>query len=344
MSVEETSFGNTPDGEALLFTVRNANGTTLKMTNFGAIVVAFDVADKAGQVANVNLGFDSIEGYLQRHPYFGATVGRYGNRIAGGKFTIDGTEYSLATNNGPNHLHGGIAGFDRFIWATEVIETADAQGIKFSRMSPDGEEGYPGNLSVAVTYLLGNDDSLRIDYEATTDKSTPLNLTNHCYWNLAGVGSGQIHDHELRIHADSYLEVDAGAIPTGVISVTGTPFDFTETKTIGRDFAQTPGDPNGYDHCYVLRSQDNSLALAAVARDPSSGRTMEVHTTEPGIQLYTGNFLDGSAGCGGYGRSQAFCLETQHYPDSPNQPSFPSCILRPNETYRSTTLHKFFVS
>lgn len=344
MSVEKTAFGTTPHGEATLFILRNTNGTTLKMTDFGAIVVAFEFADKLGQLSNINLGFDSVAGYLQRHPYFGATVGRYGNRIANGKFTIDGTEYSLATNNGPNHLHGGIDGFDRFLWSTEVVESADARGVRFSRTSPDGEEGYPGNLTVSVTYTLGNDDTLRIDYVATTDKATPLNLTNHCYWNLAGVGSGRIHDHELMITADGYLEVDAGAIPTGIVPVAGTPFDFTQTKTIGKDFAETPGDPNGYDHCYALRSQDGSLSHAATARDPHTGRTMEVHTTEPGIQLYTGNFLDGSDGCGGHGANTAFCLETQHYPDSPNQATFPSCILRPGEKYTSTTLHKFYVS
>lgn len=344
MSIQKESFGTTPDAiEASLYTIRNKQGTVLKMTDYGAIVVAFEFADKNGTAKNLNLGFSSLDGYLQRHPYFGATVGRYGNRIAGGKFSIDGNEYALATNNGTNSLHGGIVGFDRFVWKTELVEQADSQGIKFSRTSPDGEEGFPGNLEVAVVYTLGNDDSLRIDYSATTDKATPINLTNHCYWNLAGVGSGVVDDHELTLAADRYLQVDEHAIPTAIIPVEGTPFDFRKTKTIGAEINATPGDPNGYDHCFALNSQDGSLALAAKARDPKSGRVMEVHTTEPGIQLYTGNFLDGSAGTGGFGKHQAFCLETQHYPDSPNQPAFPSCILRPGEEFQSTTLHKFYV-
>ena len=343
MTVEKQSFGELPEGEAQLYTLTNTGGTVLRMTNYGAIVVAFEFAGRDGVRKNLNLGFDTLAGYQQRHPYFGATVGRYGNRIANGKFSIDGTEYTLATNNGPHHLHGGDVGFDRYLWDTEILEDADFQALRFSRTSPDGEEGFPGNLEVTVTYTLGNDHSLRIDYVAKTDKATPLNLTNHCYWNLAGVDAGVVTDHELQIEADRYLQVDSGAIPTDIASVQDTVFDFRKTKRIGDDIAGTPGDPNGYDHCFALNSQDGSLALAAKARDPQSGRVMEVHTTEPGVQLYTGNFLDGTDGCGGFKRHEAFCLETQRYPDSPNQPDFPSCIVRPGETFQSSTLHKFYV-
>ena len=343
--MNKSHFGKTPDGTPVsLFTLQNGHGTILKMTDYGAIVVSVEIADRNGQRKNVTLGFDSLDGYFQRHPYFGATVGRYGNRIANAKFTIEGNEFELAANNGPNHLHGGEQGFDRFVW--DVQDQSSPQfgsGLKFSRTSPDGEEGYPGNLSVEVTYWLGEDDSFRIDYLATTDRPTPLNLTNHCYWNLSGAGTGKILDHELIIRAGNYLTVDETAIPTGIVPVDGTPFDFRTMKRIGDEIDQTPGDPNGYDHCYALDSQDGSLALAARAKDPASGRVMEVYTTEPGIQLYTGNFLDGSEGCGGFGRNEAFCLETQHYPDSPNQPQFPDCILRPGSTFKSTTLHKFSV-
>lgn len=347
MGIDTTAFGKTTEGEDVsLFTIQNSNGTILKLTDYGAIVVSLEVADKAGERENVTLGFESLEGYLQRHPYFGSTVGRYGNRIAGAKFTVDGQEYTLAANNGPNHLHGGIKGFDMYVWKSEVMASGSVDGeqsVKFTRTSPDGEEGYPGNLEVTVIYTLGDDDSLRIDYSATTDKATPLNLTNHCYWNLGGVGSGTVHDHEVMVAADNYLTVDETSIPTGIVPVKGTHFDFTTKKKIGDDIDQTPGDPNGYDHCFVLNSQDGSLSLAARAKHPASGRVMEVHTTEPGIQLYTGNFLDGSDGTAGCKRQEAFCLETQKYPDSPNQPDFPTCIVRPGETFRSTTLHKFFV-
>jgi len=342
MTLEKSSFGTTPDGEAVtLYTLENAQGSVLKMMDYGAIVVAMDVADRDGEKANVTLGFDNLEAYLQGHPYFGATVGRYCNRIAKGKFTLEGKTYSLAVNNGENHLHGGIKGFDKCMWDVEEMKTADGLGLKFSRTSSDGEEGYPGKLVVAVVYFLGNDDSLKIEFTATTDKPTPINLTNHCYWNLAGAKAGSIHDHEMMITADNYLEVDAGSIPTAIVPVKGTSFDFTNPKKLGEDIADTPGgDTNGYDHCYALRGQDGELTLAARVQDPKSGRVMEVHTTQPGIQLYTGNFLDGT---GGFARQTAFCLETQHYPDAPNQPDFPSAILKPGETFKQTTVHKFSV-
>lgn len=344
MKMEKSVFGNTPDGHAVsLYSIENSKGTVLKMTDYGAIVVALEFADKTGKRQNITLGFDAFEGYLGAHPYFGATIGRYGNRIAKGRFTLDGHEYTLATNNAPNHLHGGDKGFDKQMWKVDEVREANAQGLRFTRTSEDGEEGYPGNLQVTVVYTLGNDDSLRIDYRATTDKATPLNLTNHCYWNLSGAGSGTILDHRLKIEADKYLPVDEGSIPTGIADVKGTSFDFTSLKRIGEDINDTPGEPNGFDHCYALRSQDGSLELAATAKDPKSGRVMRIYTTEPGIQFYTGNYLDGSDAVGGFKRNDAFCLETQHYPDSPNQPSFPSCILRPGETFESTTLHRFSI-
>ena len=338
--MEKTDFGITPDGDAVsVFVFRNAQGTVLRMTDFGAIVTALELADRDGNRANVNLGFASLEGYLRRHPYFGSTVGRVCNRVANGQFQLDGKVYSLATNNGSNHLHGGNKGFDRYVWTTETLP----DGVCFSRTSADGEEGYPGNLDVRVTYRLTEDNELAINYQATTDKPTPINLTNHCYWNLAGVGSGNILDHELTLAADNYLPVDDGLIPTGqVLPVANTPLDFTTKKRIGDDIQQVGGDPVGYDHCFCVNGA-GSLTLAARVKDPGSGRVMEVHTTQPGIQLYTGNFLDSTEECGGYGRHAAFCLETQHYPDGPNQPGFPSVILRPGETFDQTTVHRFSV-
>ena len=316
----------------------------IKLIDYGANVVSVEVPDRDGKFANVTLSFDKIDGYLQRHPYFGATVGRYCNRIAKGKFSLNGKEYSLATNNGPNHLHGGENGFDRQMWAAQTIETDDAVGVKFTRTSPDGEEGYPGNVQVSVLYTINNKNELTMEFEATTDAATPVNLTNHCYWNLAGAGSGDILGHELTIESDHYLAVDDTLIPTGELtSVAGSPFDFTSPHTIGERIKQIDSDPVGYDHCYVLRSQNGKLALAAKAKDPKSGRVMEVYTTQPGIQLYSGNFLDGTPAGNGFQQYNAFCLETQHYPDSPNQSKFPSTILKPGETFKHTTVHRFSV-
>lgn len=342
MTLEKSDFGTTGEAQNVaLYTLSSSNGAIVKLIDYGAIVVSVEVPDRDGKVANVNLGFDSLQGYLQGHPFFGATVGRYCNRIAAGKFTLDGETYTLATNNGPNHLHGGEKGFDKFIWTTELVENEEGQGVRFSRTSPDGEEGYPGTVEVTALYFLGNDNSLKVEFTATADKATPINLTNHCYWNLGGASSGSVYDHELTIAADQYLAVDDGSIPTEIVDVQGTPFDFTATKPIGKDIAATPGGKyNGYDHCFALRSQDGSLAFAARATHPASGRVLEIHTTQPGIQLYTGNFLDGSQG---FARHGAFCLETQHYPDSPNQAEFPNSILRPGEKFKQTTLHKFLV-
>ena len=345
MSIEKTSFGETEDGQEIdLYTCTNVNGLVVKLTNYGAIVVSVETPDRDGKLANITLGFDKLDGYLQRHPYFGATVGRYCNRIAKGKFTLDGQEYTLATNNGENHLHGGVAGFDKQVWKAEEVQTADSVGIKFTRRSPDGEEGYPGNLDVTASYILTNSNTLRMEFTAMTDKATPCNLTNHNYWNLAGAGSGTNENHELQLESDKYLPVDDGLIPTGELAdVKGTPLDFSSPHKIGERMKQIDADPVGYDHCFVLRSQDGSLALAARVKDPSSGRVMEIHTTQPGIQLYSGNFLDGSEGAGGYNQYGAFCLETQHYPDSPNQPEFPTTILKPGEKYKQSTIHTFSV-
>ena len=342
MKIEKTPFGKLDDGSPVdLYTCTNAKGLVLKLTNYGAIVVALETPDREGKLANINLGFDSLDGYLKGHPYFGSTVGRYCNRIAKGKFSIDGQEYTLAVNNGENHLHGGLKGFDKQVWQAEEVRTDSAVGVKFTRTSPDGEEGYPGTVEATVVYTLTNDNELKIEFTATTDKPTHVNLTNHNYWNLAGAGAGPILDHEVQIEADKYLAVDAGLIPTGEAAVEGTPLDFRTPHKVGERIQQIEADPVGYDHCFVLRNQDGSLALAARVTDPSSGRVMEIYTTQPGIQFYTGNFLDGSEGSGGHAQHTAFCLETQHYPDSPNHPEFPTTLLKPGETYQQTTVHKF---
>jgi aldose 1-epimerase len=343
MSIQQQDFGTDAHGRrATLFTCTNNNGCRLQLTDYGAHVVTVEVPDRHGKLANVNLGFPTLAGYLERHPFFGATVGRFCNRIAGGQFELDGKPYSLAKNNGPNHLHGGLEGFNRHLWDATEVQTADEVGVRFQRVSPDGEEGYPGNLSVAVTYTLTNANELKVDFRATTDAPTVVNLTNHNYWNLAGAGQGDILDHELMLAADQYLEVDETLIPTGkLVDVQGTPLDFTQPQTIGARIDQLQGDPNGYDHCFVLRPEVGQLRLAARVRDPKSGRVMEIHTTQPGIQFYTGNFLDGAETAGGHTQHAAFCLETQHFPDAPNQPKFLSTTLRPGDELHEVTVHKF---
>ena len=343
MMIESRPFGKTQAGKAVTqFTCRNANGLVLEMIDYGATVTAMRVPDREGTFANIVLGCPDIAGYEACTSYFGCTVGRYCNRIAQGKFTIDGIEYSLATNNGPNHLHGGKVGFDKKLWTAEPIKMDDAVGVRFTLVSPDGDEGYPGTLTVKVTYLLTNDDVLVIDFKAETDKSTHVNLTNHNYWNLTGDPARSILDHELKIEADRYLPVDQTLIPTGEIAtVESTPFDFRNFQTIGSRMDQLKSDPIGYDHCYVLRSQTGKVALAATVRDPASGRILEIHTTQPGVQFYSGNFLDESEGSGGYAQYHGFCLETQKYPDSPNHPEFPSTLLKPGETYHQVTIHRF---
>jgi aldose 1-epimerase len=342
-TVQKEIFGKLNNGDPVeIFTITNSQGLRAKVMTWGAVLVAMEVPDRAGELADVTLGFDKLEPYLRRHPYFGTTTGRYANRIAKGEFTLDGKTYKLATNNGPNHLHGGLVGFDMRNWKAEPL----ANGVRFSYTSPDGEEGYPGTLKTAVTYTLTDKDELRIDYEATTDKPTIVNLTNHAYWNLAGESAGDILGHELTLRASKFTPVDETSIPTGKIDpVAGGPMDFTKPKTIGKDFAQVAAGPGGYDHNFVIdQPTPGALALAAEVREPKSGRVMKVSTTEPGVQLYTGNYLDGVVvGKGGkpYKKHAALCLETQHFPDSPNHSNFPSTVLRPGETFRSTTVYAF---
>ncbi len=342
--IQKSEFGKLPDGTAAdLYTLTNRKGMVAKITTYGALVTELHTPDRDGKLGNVVLGFDNLEQYAKGHPFFGAIAGRVANRIAKGKFTLDGKEYTLAVNNGPNSLHGGLKGFDKVVWKAEPVAATDGVSLKLTYLSRDGEEGYPGNLSVTVVYTLTEQNELRIDYTATTDQATPVNLTNHSYFNLAG--SGSILNHELVLMADRYTPTDDTLIPTGELaSVKGTPVDFTKPAAIGSRFDQLTATPKGYDHNFVLNSGGKSLALAARVHDPKSGRVMEVWTTEPGVQFYTGNFLDGSrTGLGGvvYAQHHGFCLETQHFPDSVNHPNFPSSILRPGQTLKSTTTHKF---
>jgi aldose 1-epimerase len=339
--ITKSSFGKLPDGAPVsLYTLINANGLVAKVTDYGTIITELHVPDRQGKLGDVVLGFDNLEQYLKGHPCFGCTVGRVANRIAKGKFTLEGKTYTLAINNGPNHLHGGLKGFDKALWKAEPQAGA---AVKFTHLSPDGDEGYPGELRTAVVMTLTDENELRIDYSATTDKATPINLTNHSYFNLTG--AGEVLNHELMIAADYYTPSDANLIPTGEIKpVKGTPLDFTSPQTIGSRFSALDANPRGYDHNFVLNSGGGKLALAARVHEPKTGRVMEVYTTETGVQLYTGNFLDGSlTGKNGtvYRQHSGVCLETQHFPDSVNQPRFPSIILRPGHTYRQTTTHKF---
>jgi aldose 1-epimerase len=340
MNVTKEVFGKTGDGtEVYLYTLTNDNGMTVKITNYGAIITSIITKDKEGNPGDVALGFDNLEGYLNEHPFFGAVAGRYANRIKKGKFTLDGKEYTLATNNGPNHLHGGNKGFDKVVWTPEEVNN----GLKLTYVSKDGEEGYPGNLTSTVTYVLNDNNELRISYTAQTDKATPVNLTNHSYFNLAAGKAKNALDHVIFINADAYTVVDQTMIPTGELRpVKGTPFDFTTPKSIGARIEQTGG---GYDHNFVLtKKTPGEMSLAATVYEPTSGRVMEVYTTQPGVQFYAGNFLTGSlTGKGGvqYVKRYGFCLETQHFPDSPNQPKFPNTILRPGEQYKQATMYKF---
>ena len=349
-TITSEPFGTLPSGEAVtLFTLTNANGMVARVIDYGGIILSLTAPDSEGRFDDVTLGYETLSDYLDATPYFGALIGRYGNRIADGRFELDGQVFELAKNNGPNHLHGGVKGFDKVLWDAEPFERADEVGLVFRRTSPDMEEGYPGDLSATVTYTLTDENELIFDYEATTDEATPVNLTQHAYFNLAGDGKGDILDHVLTINADHFTPVDSTLIPTGEIRpVAGTPLDFREPTPIG---ARVDEDDEqlryglGYDHNFVLnRSEDDSLVLAARLFEPTTGRVMEVYTTEPGIQFYSGNFLDGSlTGKNGvvYEHRYGLALETQHFPDSPNKPDFPSTILRPGETYRSTTVYRF---
>lgn len=347
-AVSTQEFGKTEKGETVnLYTLRNRNGVEIAITNYGARVVTLKTPDAKGRLADIALGFDSLKGYEGPNPYFGAVVGRYGNRIAKGKFTLDGKEYTLAKNNGENSLHGGLVGFDRVMWSGKTEEANGVHKAILSYTSKDGEEGYPGTLTVTVTYTLSDNDDIQIDYHATTDKATVLNVTNHTYFNLAGQGNGDILGQVMQLNADRFTPVDSGLIPTGELKdVTGTPFDFRKPTVIGsriNDKDEQLKLGKGYDHNFVLNRSANGLVMAARAVDPVSGRVLEVWTTEPGVQFYTGNFLDGTVtgkNATNYAQRTGFCLETQHYPDSPNHPDFPSTVLKPGEEYKSTTVWK----
>lgn len=339
------TYGKLPDGTAVdLYTLANRSGMEVKITNYGGIIVSIKTPDRNGRMGDVVLGYDNLDGYVTKNPFFGCLVGRYGNRIGKARFSLSGVEYKLASNNGQNHLHGGLKGFDKQVWQARALD--DATGLELKYLSRDGEEGYPGNLSVTVTYTLSDDNSLKIDYLATTDKETVLNLTNHSYFNLAG--EGDILGHEMMIDADRFTPVDSELITTGELrAVAGTPFDFLKPTPIG---ARIDADDEqvvfgkGYDHNFVLNHKPGEMGLVARVYEPKTGRQMEVSTTEPGVQFYTGNFLDGSIrGKSGriVERRSGFCLETQHFPDSPNKPQFPSPVLKPGETYRTSTSFRF---
>ncbi|MGC4036696.1 MAG: aldose epimerase family protein [Chitinophagaceae bacterium] len=341
--ITKSEFGTFDGKTVYLYTLTNAKGDQVKITNYGATITSWVSPDKSGKKSSIVLGFDSLSGYLAKPPYFGAIVGRYGNRIAKGKFKIGDNTYTLAINNGVNALHGGLKGFDKQVW--DVVATNDAEPVlSLNYLSKDGEEGYPGNLKVNVTYTLSDDDGLQIEYNAETDKPTVLNLTNHSYFNLTGDHANTILDHKVMINANFYTPVDTGLIPTGELkAVKGTPFDFNTAEKIGARIAQVPG---GYDHNYVLNRKDSSLEQLITVTDSVSGRKLEVFTTQPGVQFYTGNFLNGSViGSNGvpFNKNTGFCLETQHFPDSPNQPKFPTTLLKPGEKYHTITTYKLSI-
>lgn len=349
-AMQKEDFGTTPDGEKVeQYTLKNEKGMEVKIITYGGRITNLTAPDKNGEYKDIVLGFDSIEDYVKDNPFFGALIGRYGNRIANGKFTLDGKEYDLAKNDGPNHLHGGVRGFDKVIWTAE--ETPDStNSLKLTYTSKDMEEGYPGNLDVTVTYTLNDDNSLDVDYEATTDKKTIVNLTQHSYFNLTGDFSNKILNTVVEIDADKFIPINETLIPTGEIrDVENTPFDFREPKAIGKEIEsdnQQLKRAGGYDHCWVLNDQDSGVRFASSAYDPESGRFMQVYTDEPGLQFYTGNFLDSTLpakGGGTYAKRSGFCMETEHYPDSPNQEGFPSVVLNPGEKYSSHATFKFSV-
>ncbi len=343
LTATQATFGRMPDGrEVGLYTLTNASGMVVKLTNYGAIIVAVEVPDRDGRIDDVVLGYETFEPYIKRGGFSAAVIGRYANRIGGAGFTLDGTTYELAKNNGPNHIHGGRKNFSKVLWDAEIVRNDAGVGVRMEYLSPDGEEGYPGNLKCSVTYTLTNANVLGLRYEAVTDKPTVVNLTNHAYWNLEGQGSGDVYDHRLMLNANHYTVFGDGLIPTGEIArVEGTPLDFTEPTPIGARIDEVG---RGYDHNFALNGPAGVMRLCATVYEPDSGRLMEVMTTEPGVQLYTGNHLsDSMVGKGGatYGRHHAFCLETQHFPDSPNKPQFPSTVLRPGQRFESATVFAF---
>ncbi len=344
MDLTISDFGTTPDNDPISrYDIENDGGINISVIPFGATCIDTLIPDKSGKKESITLGFDTLDEYLQPHPFFGVTVGRFANRIAYGRFVLNRVTYQLSLNDGVNHLHGGIIGFDKKMWNAQPFQEDGRIGVQFTCESPDMEEGYPGNLQVVTTYSLDHDNTLTIEYRAVSDKPTPVNLTNHCYWNLKGAGSGPIYDHELTLSADRYIPVTSALIPSGEkAEVAGTPFDFRSGKRIGSDIDKI----GGYDHCFIINASSEKLAPAAVLYDPDSGRKMEIHTTQPGIQCYTGNFLNGIQGRNGkvYNQHGAVCLETEGYPDAVNRQSFPSVILQPGELYREVTTHRFSIA
>ena len=346
--IKKQAFGTVPEGRVDLYTMTNSRGMEVRAMNYGGIIVSLRVPDKKGVLADVVLGFDTLDAYLNNKPYFGAIIGRYANRIANGKFTLNGAGYRLARNNGMNSLHGGLKGFDKVLWRGEQFENNQGIGVVFTYTSKNGEEGYPGNLKAKVTYTLTDQSELQIEYQATTDEATPVNLTNHSYFNLASEGNGDILKHNLILNADRFTPVDSTLIPAGELrSVAGTPFDFTKPTAIGARIDTNNEQlaiAHGYDHNFVLSRKGSGLELAGRVHEPQTGRALEVYTTEPGVQFYTGNFLDGTiTGKHGhaYNKHAGLCLETQHFPDSPNHSNFPWTILKPEQTYHSRTVYKF---
>jgi len=347
--IKSEPFGKAPDGTPVeLFTLKNLNGVTAQITNYGGIITALNVPDKDGNFEDVVLGFYTLEEYIKKSPHFGCLVGRYGNRIAEGKFTLDGVEYQMAVNNGPNHLHGGVVGFDKKVWTPEMLTEENGSALKLTYLSPDGEENYPGNLNVEAVYRLNDDNELILTFIATTDKKTVLNLTHHSYFNLKGHGNGDILDHEIQFNSAEFVAIDSTSIPLGpLMNVSNTPFNFLQPKPMGQDIEaedEQIRNGGGYDHSFVVDGYNEELKLACTVRERTSGRIMEVWTTEPAVQFYTGNFLDGSIkGKDGkvYNKRYGFCLEAQHYPDSPNHPEYPTTVLDPGEVYDQTTIYKF---
>ncbi|MGH8524103.1 MAG: aldose epimerase family protein [Gammaproteobacteria bacterium] len=348
--IDKRAFGKLEDGTTVdIYTLKNRNGLQVEITNYGGAVVAIRTPDRGGRMVDIVLGYDEPSGYVADTSYFGALIGRYANRIARGKFTLNGVEYQLAQNNGVNHLHGGVRGFNKVVWQAREMARTDGVALELTYLSKDTEEGYPGNLAVTATYVLSDANELRVEYTATTDKETVVNLTHHSYFNLAGAGAGDVLRHEVKINADRFTPVDETLIPTGELkAVKGTPFDFSRATAIGSRINQTDDQlvlGKGYDHNFVLNKKGQELSLAATVYEPASGRVLEMWTTEPGMQLYTGNFLDKVRGKAGkvYNRRGGFCLEAQHFPDSPNKPAFPSTVLKPGERYTQTTVYKFMV-